>query len=118
MTVNTCVLDPSAVMLALVGVRVDTVALAVPGIVVMVVLVPVKEAPSVPVTVVAVPATVCVVKTTVAVPLPLVLLVAVANDPFASDLVQVTVRPDVLTALPLTSASCAVMVTPVPATGL
>lgn len=78
---------------------------AVPAAVVMVALVPVKLPPSVPVTVVAVPATVWVVKTTVAIPLPFVLLVGVANDPFPFDLLQVTVRPAVFTALLLASAS-------------
>ena len=90
---------------------------AVPDVVVIVLVVPVKLPPSVPVTVVAVPDTVCVVKTTVAMPLPLVVLVAVANDPFASDFVQVTMLPAVVTGLLFTSANCAVIVTADPAAG-
>ena len=86
--------------------------------VVMVELVPVNELPSVPVTVVAVPATVWVVKVTVATPLEFVLLVAVAKEPFESDFVQVTVRPDVFTGLLFASVSCAVIVTSCLATGL
>ena len=85
---------------------------------VMVGLVPVNELPSVPVTVVTVPATVEVVNTTVATPLELVVLVPEAKDPCESDLVQVTVRPDVFTGLLFASASCAVIVTSCPATGL
>ena len=90
---------------------------AVPAAVVIVALVPVNVPASVPVTVVAVPDTVCVVKTTVAMPLPLVVLVAVANDPFASDFVQVTMLPLVVTGLLFTSANCAVIVTADPAAG-
>jgi hypothetical protein len=84
---------------------------------VIIALVPVRL-PVVPLTVVAVPATVCVVKTTVATPLALVVDVGAANDPFPLDLVHVTVFPAVLTALPLTSANCAVIVTLAPAAGL
>ncbi len=79
-------------------------------------LVPVNEPPSVPVTVCTVPAPVSVVKTTVATPLASVVLVAVANYP-PLVLLQFTISPAVLTALLLTSASCAVMVTSLPATG-
>ena len=78
---------------------------AVPAIVVMVEVLPVNEPPSEAVTVVAVPATVWVVNTTVATPLALVILVPVANVPFESDFVQVTVSPDVLTGLLFASAS-------------
>ena len=91
---------------------------AAPTAVVMVALVPVKLPPSVPVTVVAVPATVCVVKTTVAIPEALVWLVAVAKDPFAFDLLQVTVKPAVLTGLLLASASWAVIFAVAPAVGV
>lgn len=73
---------------------------------------------SVAVTVVAVPATVCVVKFTVAMPLALVSDVAAPNEPFALDFVHVTVSPTWLFGLLLTSRSCAVIVTAVPATGL
>ena len=95
-------LDPAAGELLL---EVTMYLFAAPTAVVMVALVPVKLPPSVPVTVVAVPATVCVVKTTVAIPEALVLEVAVAKDPLALDLVQVTVKPAVLTGLLLASAS-------------
>ena len=99
-------------------VEVTRYLVAVPAIMVMVEVVPVNEPPSVAVTVVVVPVTVWVVNTTVAAPLALVVQVPEANEPFESDLVHVTVRPDVVTALPFASASCAVMVTPSPATGL
>jgi hypothetical protein len=72
---------------------------------------------SVAVTVVAVPATVWVVKVTVAIPLASVIDVAAENDPFPLLLLHVTVRPEVATALPLASANCAVIVTPLPAVG-
>ena len=85
--------------------EVTTYLVAVTEVVVMVPVVPVRLAPSVPVTVVAVPARVWVVKTTVAIPLPSVLLVALAKDPFAFDLLQVTTCPAVLTGLLLASAS-------------
>ena len=91
---------------------------ALPTIVVIVADVPVRADPSVAVTVVAVPATVCVVNVTVATPLPFVSDVAVENEPLASDLVHVTVWFGVATALLLASANCAVIVTPLPATGL
>ncbi len=64
--------------------------LAAPTMVVILLVVPVTEL-VVPLIVVIVPLAVCVVKTTEANPLPLVVLVAEANDPFASLLVQVTV---------------------------
>jgi len=41
----------------------------------------------------------------------LVTLVAEANDPFASDVVQATILPALATGLALASASCALMVT-------
>jgi hypothetical protein len=91
---------------------------AAPTTVVMVVDVPVMLALSVPVTVVAVPATVCVVKLTVAVPVPFVVDVAVANDPFGFDLLHVTTRPARETLLLFASRSCAVIVTAAPAIGL
>lgn len=83
----------------------------------MVAVVPLTP-PVVPVTVVAVPLTVCVVNVTVAIPLLFVFDVAAENEPLPSDLVQVTTWPDVETALPLTSANCALIVTPAPAIGL
>jgi hypothetical protein len=64
------------------------------------------------------PAVVLVVKSTVAIPLPLVALVADANEPPVPVLPHVTMAPDVATALPFASASCAEIVTTVPATGL
>ena len=58
------------------------------------------------------------VNTMVATPEALVVLVAVANEPLALDFVHVTVNPAVETELLLASASCAVIVTLAPATGL
>jgi hypothetical protein len=75
-----------------------------PGTVVIVALMP-DTPPVVAVTVAAVPDTVCVVSVTVATPLLLVADVPDENDPFPSDLVHVTVWPEVDTALPLTSAN-------------
>jgi hypothetical protein len=87
--------------------------------VVIVAVVPVTDALSVAVTVVVVPVTVCVVSVTVAAPLALVSDVFEgANEPFAFDLVHVTVRPASDTLLPLASRSCAVIVTLVPTVGL
>ena len=68
-------------------------------------VVPVKLPASVAVMVLAVAAAVCVVKTTVARPLPSVVLVTVANDPFRSDLLQVIITPAVVTGLLFASAS-------------
>ena len=70
-----------------------------PALVVTIELVPLSDSASVAVTLVVVPTTVCVVKLTVAIPLLLVLLVPDANDPLASDLLQVTTLFAVLTAL-------------------
>jgi hypothetical protein len=67
-------------------------------------------------TVKAWPATVPVVTVTVAIPL-LVADVALLRDPEPPDRVHVTVRPDSDSG-PLASASCAVIVTCAPATGL
>jgi hypothetical protein len=53
----------------------------------------------------------------VAIPLASVVDVAEENDPFPSLLLHVTIRPAVATALPLASANCAVIVTPLPAVG-
>lgn len=79
-------------------------------------LVPVRLVLSVPVTVCAVPAVVVVVNVTVATPLLLVVEVGPEKEPpFVLD--HVTVLPEVPTALLFASASCAVIVTPVPATG-
>jgi hypothetical protein len=58
-----------------------------------------------------------VVKVTVAAPLPFVVLFGDENEPPAAEL-HVTVRPGVLTGLLFASTSWAVIVTPVPATGL
>lgn len=64
-----------------------------------------------------VPLVVLVVNVTVAWPAASVVEVGAENEPpFVLD--QVTVLPAVAMALPLTSASCAVIVTVVPATGL
>ena len=69
-------------------------------------------------TVWVVPAMVEVVKLTVAMPEPLVVEVGEPNEPPVPVFDQVTVRPLVETALLLTSASCAVIVTALPAIGL
>jgi len=87
-------------------------------VVVIVGEVPVKLLPSVAVIVVAVPETVCEVKTMVAIPSALVTEVADANEPFPLDFVHVTDTPAVVTALLLTSDSCALTETVVPAAGL
>jgi hypothetical protein len=73
--------------------------------------------PVVAVTVVDVPDTVWVVSVIVATPLPFVVDVAAEKEPLASDLVHVTTCPLVVTGLLFASASCAVIVTPLPATG-
>ncbi len=73
--------------------------------------------PSSPVTVWVVPAVVEVVKLTVAMPEPLVVEVAEPKMPPAPVFDQLTVRPLVETALLLASASWAVIVTALPATG-
>ena len=91
--------------------------LAGPAIVVMVELVPVKLL-SIAVTVYVVPAVVAVVNVVVATPFALVVLFVGDNEPPVPVLLQVTLLPDAKTALPLASASCAVIVTAVPATGL
>ena len=103
------------------GARLEEVTkyfVAVPGIVVIVAVAPVRLPPSVPVTVVAVAEAVCVVNATVAIPLALVVEVAVANEPLPLDFDHVTVRPAVETTLLFASASCALMVTSEPAAGL
>jgi hypothetical protein len=91
---------------------------AAPATVVIVPLVPFKLSASFPVIVVEVPATVDVVKTTVAIPLSFVVLVGLANDPLVFDLLHITTLPAALIALFCESASCAVIVTVLPATGL
>jgi hypothetical protein len=78
--------------------------------------VPVSEPASVAVTVWTVPATVEVVNETVAMPLAFVSELALAKEPPAPVFDQVTLRPDVDTALPFASASCALIVTAAPAT--
>lgn len=90
---------------------------AVPATVVIVALVPVTGPVDVAVTVVAVPATVWVVNVIVAIPLAFVLDVPAEKEPFALDFVHVTVTPFVATALLLASASWALIVTLLPATG-
>jgi hypothetical protein len=89
-----------------------------PATVVIPGLVPVNNVLSVATTVCTVPATVLVVNTTVATPLPSVVLVALPNDPPLPVLLHVTTFPDVSTGLLLPSTNCALIVTPVPATGL
>ena len=89
---------------------------ATPGTVVIALVVPLRV-PSSPVTVWAVPATVEVVKLTVATPEPLVVELGEPREPPAPVFDQLTVRPLVETALPLVSASWAVIVTELPATG-
>ena len=90
---------------------------APPATVVMTGLVPVLPSPSVAVTVCSVPATVLVVKLTVATPLPSVALVGEEKlPPFV--LFHVTTVPGIATGLSLASASWAVIVTLLPATGL
>src|SRR5438876_850384 len=86
----------------------------------MLALVPVRGvlASSVAVTVWTVPARVLVVKLTVAMPLALVRLVPEAKLPPAPVFVQVTVSPALETGLLLASASWALIVTALPATGL
>ena len=61
---------------------------------------------------------VAVVSVVVAMPLPFVVAAAGLSEPPVPVLVNVTARPEVATALPYWSASCAVMVTAEPATGL
>ena len=73
--------------------------------------------PSLPVTVWTVPAIVEVVKVTVATPEPLVVEVGEPSEPPVPVFDQVTVRPLVETGLLFTSASCAVIVTALPAIG-
>jgi hypothetical protein len=58
-----------------------------------------------------------VVKEIVAIPELFVVDVGVAKEPLASDLLQVTVFPEVATALPLASVSWAEIVTAAPAVG-
>jgi hypothetical protein len=86
-------------------------------VVVIDVEVPVTPVLSTAVTVVAVDGPKKVVKTTVATPDAFVVEVTVEKVPLESDLVQVTVLPAVPTALSKESASRAVIVTLVPATG-
>jgi uncharacterized membrane protein len=53
----------------------------------------------------------------VAIPLASVVDVGAENDPLPLLLLQVTICPAVATALPLASANCALIVTPLPAIG-
>jgi hypothetical protein len=75
------------------------------------------EVLSVAVSVWTVPATVLVVNCTVAMPLALVKLVGALNEP-PLVLLQLTVLPVFHTGLPKLSASCAVIVTTLPAAGV
>src|SRR2546427_4019820 len=88
-----------------------------PATVVMLPLVPVTLVLSVAVTVCTVPATVLAGSEGVATPLAFVVLVEGDNEP-PFVLFQLITLPDVCTGLPPESASCAVIVTAVPATGL
>ena len=91
---------------------------AAPTCVVTVGDVPVFEDASVAVTVRAVAETVETLNVTVAIPEAFVVDVAAENDcPDAAVADQVTTRPDVATALPFASASCAVTVTEPPTVG-
>ena len=99
------------------GVPFTVSVVATPGTVVKLLVVPLYV-PSSAVTVCDVPETVEVVKLTVATPEPLVVEVPDAKLPPAPVFDQVTVRPLVETGLLLASASWAVIVTAVPATGL
>jgi hypothetical protein len=58
-----------------------------------------------------------VVRVTVAIPVASVVEVALEKVPFPLLLLHVTICPAVATALPLASANCAVIVTPLPAIG-
>jgi hypothetical protein len=89
----------------------------VPAIVATLALVPPRLLASVPVKLYVTPAVMLVVKSTVAMPLELVGLVADANEPPAPDLPHVTTPPLAAMELPFASASCATIVTTVPATG-
>src|SRR5438034_4123462 len=89
---------------------------AAPVVVVMFAVVP-ELVPSSAVTVWIVPEVLLVVKATEATPEPFVLLVAEAKLPPAPVLDQVTTRPEVDTVLLFASASWALIVTAVPATG-
>jgi hypothetical protein len=90
---------------------------AVPTVVVIAALVPVNACASVPVIVWTVPATTLFVNVTVATPLPVVVLVALANPPPEPVLLHVTTLPEALTGLLFASANCAVIETVLPATG-
>ena len=94
-----------------------TSLVAGPGCVVTFPLVPVLELLSVAVTVWTVPAAMLVVNCTVAIPLALVMLVGALNEP-PLVLLQVTVLPEFATGFPKLSASCAVIVTALPAAGV
>src|SRR5687768_693250 len=96
------------------GLVVSVSLLAAPATVVMVPVVPVRELPSVPVTVTEVPAAVLGVNVTVATPELFVAEVGLPKEPPAPP-VQVTTWPAVPTKLLFTSASCAVIVTDPPA---
>ena len=85
--------------------------------VVMVGLVPVRELLSVAVTAQSVPTVVPVVNVTVATPSASVVLVPEPNDPPVPVLLQVTTTPAEWIGSLLALASCAVIVTSVPATG-
>ena len=105
-TVSTCVLVPFAVMLALVGVNVDCVALAAPGVYVTVdwVWLPVPLFTAAPPNVATkTPLPVAVGEVTVAVYVPLPLSVTEPILPVPLCLVIVTVEPPLVNKLPFTS---------------
>jgi hypothetical protein len=94
------------------------VTLRAPVVVVNVPDMPVRPPASVPVTVYAVPTVKPVVKVMVARPFASVTLVVAENEPPAPVWLHATTLPGVGTELPLASASCAVIVTVAPTTGL
>lgn len=114
-TVTVDVLDPFAVIVPDETAIVDVAAEAAPGIDVIEPDVPVNE-PSVAVTVQD-PTVVGVVNVTVAMPPAFVVDVPDEKEPAPQFFDHAAVWPDSETALPFTSASCAVIVTSLPATG-
>jgi len=118
---NCAVMVTAVPATGLLSLDVTRYCVAVPAVVVMFPLVPVRLIGlllSVAVTVYTVPATVPVVNETVATPLTLVVLVPDENEPPLPVLLHVTILPAVDTGLLLASASCAVIVTALPAAGL
>jgi hypothetical protein len=115
-TVIVDLLDPLAVIVVGEAVIVDVAVEAFPAIETIVAEVPV-DAPSVAVTVQD-PTAAGVVNVTLATPLPFVDDVLDENEPPPQLFDQVAVWPEAETELPFTSASCAVIVTLLPATGV